>query len=136
MPTILGILESSLYVEDLHRAERFYTEVFDFPRIALDPERHVFFRVGEGLLLLFRAQTTRQGDDLPPHGAEGSGHLAFAIAADTYDDWKSHLQSLNIPIEKEVTWPGGYRSLYFRDPDGNLLELATPEMWGEGKRGA
>ena len=35
-----------------------------------------------------------------------------------------------VSIEKTIDWPDGGRSLYFRDPAGNSLELATPQIWG------
>lgn len=129
VPHIEGILETALYVDDLERAERFYRDLFGFPQIGKAPGRHVFFRVGAGVLLLFRAEETQKGGTTPPHGATGAGHLAFAIGHGEYAAWKEHVTRHGIPIEQEVTWGSGGRSFYFRDPDGNSLELATPDTW-------
>lgn len=131
-PEIAGILESALYVQDIERADRFYSALFGFPRIAKDPERDLFFRVGENILLLFRADQTRRPGKIPPHGTTGAGHLAFAIRPADYEAWKERLRAQGLDVEAEVQWPSGGRSLYFRDPDGNSLELATPDIWPGG----
>lgn len=127
-PRIAGILETVLYVADLDRAERFYSDVMALKQIGKDPDRHVFFRVGTGVLLLFRAARTRRSEHLPPHGADGEIHVCFTVAPAEYETWKQRVQDRRVAIEKEITWPVG-RSFYFRDPDGNLLELADADIW-------
>ena len=125
-----GILETALYVSDIDRAEEFYVRVFGLKRIGKDVERHVFFHCGEGVLLLFNAAaTSRPTSSIPVHGATGPGHLAFRILPPEINAWRVHLQKSGVPIETEIEWPGGGYSIYFRDPDGNSLELATPEVW-------
>ncbi|RMG69041.1 MAG: glyoxalase/bleomycin resistance/extradiol dioxygenase family protein [Calditrichaeota bacterium] len=124
------ILESSLYVSDLERAEQFYRQVLGLSLYSRKEGRHVFFRLANGMLLLFRAEATEQpGGGVPAHGARGPGHLAFAVPQEALPAWKAHLQAQGVPIEAEVEWPGGGSSLYFRDPDGNSLELASPAIW-------
>ncbi len=66
------IVETSLYADDLERAEAFYRDVLGLERIAREPERHVFFRVGEGVLLVFRAESTLRGQGLPGARSERS----------------------------------------------------------------
>lgn len=127
-PQITGILETVLYVADLDRAERFYCEVMALRQIGKQPGRHVFFRVGTGVLLLFRAGRTRQSGSVPPHGADGEIHVCFTVSPTEYDAWKRRVQEHGVAIQQEVTWPVG-RSFYFRDPDGNLLELADADIW-------
>jgi len=127
-PRITGILETVLYVADIDRAERFYRDVMALRPIGKEPERHAFFRVGSGVLLLFRAERTRRSASVPPHGAEGEIHVCFTTAGDEYETWKARIRQYRILIEKEAEWPGG-RSFYFRDPDGNLLELANADIW-------
>ncbi|WP_201750336.1 VOC family protein [Tautonia marina] len=92
--------------------------------------RHVFFRVGDGVLLVFNPVTTLKGDTLPPHGARGPGHFALGIRADKLDDWRRRLEAHGVAVEQEVEWPRGGRSIYFRDPSGNSVELITPGLWG------
>jgi catechol 2,3-dioxygenase-like lactoylglutathione lyase family enzyme len=67
---------------------------------------------------------------VPPHGAEGQGHVCFRASAEAIANWRSKLKDLGITIEADFEWPGGGRSIYFRDPAGNCLELAEPKIWG------
>lgn len=127
-PRITGILETVLYVADVDRAERFYQDVMALKQIGKEPGRHVFFRVGSGVLLVFRAERTRRSESLPPHGADGEIHVCFTTSPADYEPWKQRIRGRDIVIEQETEWPGG-RSFYFRDPDGNLLELANADIW-------
>jgi catechol 2,3-dioxygenase-like lactoylglutathione lyase family enzyme len=128
---IKSIIETGIYVDDLNAAETFYQTVLGLRVMAKEPGRHVFFQVGESsVLLAFRSEATLKGDPLPPHGATGPGHFALGIDRDSFDVWRKHLQEHGIAIEKEVEWPRGGRSLYFRDPAGNSVELITPGLWG------
>jgi catechol 2,3-dioxygenase-like lactoylglutathione lyase family enzyme len=129
-PAIQHLVEAALYVDDLDRAETFYGDVLGLQRIAREPGRHVFFRAGHSVLLLFNPEATEKGGFLPAHGAKGSGHAALGISADSLDGWRSHLSERGVEIEKEMTWPLGGYSLYFRDPAGNSVELITPNCWG------
>jgi catechol 2,3-dioxygenase-like lactoylglutathione lyase family enzyme len=88
---------------------------------------------GQVLLLFLKGSTTTTavlpGGTIPPHDGNGRLHLAFAISGDDLDAWRKCLQSHGVSIEGEVKWPRGGTSLYFRDPDGHLVELATPGLW-------
>jgi len=132
-PRVREILETSVYAEDLAAAERFYAEVLGMERIARVPGRHVFFRCGARVFLVFRASRTRERGLLPSHGAEGAAHMAFAVAHDEVDAWRAHLAGHGVEIETELKWPRGGHSIYFRDPAGNSIELATPAIWGIGE---
>lgn len=127
-----GILETCLYVDDLDGAEDFYQRVLGLQRFAKVDGRHVFFRCGHGVFLLFNPEATEQPGDagIPLHGARGPGHVAFRMRPETIDDWRQHLEREGITIELEYTWPNGGFSLYFRDPAGNSVELTTPKTWG------
>jgi len=133
MMKVNQVLETCLYVNDLDAAEAFYTRVFGLGRIGRVEGRHVFFRCGEGVFLLFNPDTTiRPGNSasgVPTHGAKGPGHAAFRMEPGDIDRWRDHLKQNGVEIEKEMNWPGGGYSLYFRDPAGNSLELATPATW-------
>ncbi|HEY6632394.1 MAG TPA: VOC family protein [Rhizobiaceae bacterium] len=131
-----AILESALYVTDLDAAEAFYRDVLGLERIARVDGRHVFFRCGEGVLLLFNAEATRHQPPpdaklpVPKHGTVGEGHLCFAATAEEIEAWKTALTSRGIEVEADFGWPSGGRSIYFRDPSGNSIEFAEPRIWG------
>lgn len=130
-----GILETALYVADLDAAERFYGEVLGMKRIARAEGRHVFFACGDGVLLLFNPEETVRPSanpdmPVPTHGASGPGHACFRVKPVDLDAWRGHLEEAGIAIEADFRWPNGARSIYFRDPDGNSLEMAEPKLWG------
>ena len=131
-----SVLESSLYCPDLDVAEPFYRDVFGLEVVARQSGRHVFLRCGEGMVLLFNPDATADpatptgGPPMVPHGAHGSGHLAFRLPERDVERWQAHLAAAGIPIEAEVRWPQGGYSLYLRDPAGNSVELATAALWG------
>jgi catechol 2,3-dioxygenase-like lactoylglutathione lyase family enzyme len=125
------ILETCLYVDDLEGAERFYSDVLGLTFVSRQQGRHVFFRCGQRMLLLFNPLGSRAShEEFPPHGAFGPGHVAFGVAEKALGDWTDWLERQRVTVEKVIDWPGGGRSLYFRDPAGNSLELATPKIWG------
>jgi catechol 2,3-dioxygenase-like lactoylglutathione lyase family enzyme len=96
----------------------------------------VFFRCGDGVLLLFNPDVTSAtpgavaGTPVPAHGALGVGHVAFAVAEREIPDWRAHLGDHGVAIESEIEWPRGGTSLYVRDPAGNSVELAPRRIWG------
>jgi catechol 2,3-dioxygenase-like lactoylglutathione lyase family enzyme len=104
--------------------------VLGLERFAGAEGRHVFFRCGDSVFLLFvPAATLQLSGDVPTHGAHGPGHVAFAMAQADISAWRQQLQRNGVAIEAEITWPTGGRSLYFRDPSGNSVELTTPLTW-------
>jgi catechol 2,3-dioxygenase-like lactoylglutathione lyase family enzyme len=131
MRPIEQVVETAAYADDLARAEAFYSGLLRLPVAAREEGRHVFFRVGDGMLLVFRPEATlAEGGDLPPHGATGPTHLALGIVTEDYEAWRSHLRTNGVEVEREVRWPRGGRSMYFRDPAGNSVELVTRGIWG------
>lgn len=124
MPRLDSLLESSLYVEDLARSVRFYETVLGLELIASDAERLRAMGVaGRQVLLLFKKKASTD------HDGDGRLHVAFAIPAAELAAWEKRLAEHGVAIETRTTWPRGGHSLYFRDPDGHLLELATPGVW-------
>ncbi len=128
------MLEFSLYVKDVSRAADFYHHLLGF-RVLLSKERIAALDVeGKQILLLFKQGASSEamnmaGGVLPPHDSEGTSHVAFAIRASDMTRWESWLLEQDVEIESKVEWEEGGRSLYFRDPDGHLLELASPGVW-------
>lgn len=134
MPPVIGVLETGVYVEDVARAVKFYEDLFGFERMLSD-DRFCAFAVARGsvLLLFKRGGTTRPvtlpGGILPPHDGWGQSHFAFSIERTELEPWIKSLEQKGVEIESRVKWPAGGESIYFRDPDENLLELATPGVW-------
>jgi catechol 2,3-dioxygenase-like lactoylglutathione lyase family enzyme len=133
-PRVSQILESSLYVDDLERSRAFYERMFGFSTIFHDDRMCAMEVPGEQVLLLFRHGMTDQpapgpGGVIPPHHGRGALHLAFAIPFGELAAWEDHLKRSDIAVESRLDWPRGGTSLYFRDPDGHSLEVATPGLW-------
>ena len=134
MPQIERVLETALYVDDLEESLRFYERVIGLNTMSRG-DRLVALDAGRGtVLLLFRRGATARGISfpggrIPPHDGQGPAHFAFAVAAEELDAWRGHLAENSVEIESEVTWDRGGASLYFRDPDGHSVELATPGVW-------
>jgi catechol 2,3-dioxygenase-like lactoylglutathione lyase family enzyme len=132
-PTIRGIVETCINVSDISRARRFYEGTFGFDVMKHD-DRFCAFQVGPDVLLLFMQGGSDDpiaitGGLIPPHNTLGAGHFAFAVFADELESWRQILRDRGIQIESEITWELGGHSIYFRDPDGNLLELVSPGAW-------
>ena len=134
---VSGILETALYVSDIKRSAEFYRRLFGFPTL-LESERLVALDVsGRSVLLLFPEGGTTEpfpvpggGGVIPLHGGSRGGcHFAFSIASEDVESWQRRLESEAVAVDSLVTWPGGAKSIYFRDPDGNLAELITPGFW-------
>jgi catechol 2,3-dioxygenase-like lactoylglutathione lyase family enzyme len=134
-PGFSGILETALYVDDLEKAENFYRHVLGLEKIFSVPGRQLVFRCQESILLIFnpghteRERTVINGGTIPLHGARGAGHAAFRVAKSDLESWRKYFREVAVLVESEVSWPNGAHSIYFRDPAGNSLELATPDMW-------
>lgn len=134
-PKPQGILETVVYCECLSAARDFYEHVVGLAVVSVEPERHVFFRVGQGMLLVFNPHDTESGTVLvgdqmiPRHGSAGPSHFAFEILPQQVDAIREHLANRKIAIEAEIDWPTGGHSIYCRDPAGNSVEFATRELW-------
>ncbi len=132
-PGVNGVVETALYVADLERSTRFYQDLFGFPLIYTEGDRLRALSVADRqVLLLFRAGGSRRATEtpngtIPPHDGHGTLHVAFAVTKEEMELWRGWLRDRGIGIESEVNCGG--LSLYFRDPDGHLLELISPGCW-------
>ena len=126
------IFETVLYAENLAGAEQFYRDAVGLEVIGRG-DLAVVFRCGGGVLLIFDPRKSgAPGRDVPSHGTSGDGHIAFAAKREDFDAWREQLRNAGISVEREVDWEEGGRSIYFRDPAGNVVELAPPTLWGGG----
>lgn len=131
-----AILETVLYARDLGAIEDFYRHALGLEPFAKAEGRHVFYIVGEQMLLIFNPVATTKPPPpeaklpVPPHGADGEGHVCFRASANEIVAWRARLEERGVAIEADFEWPDGGRSIYFRDPAGNCLEFAEPRIWG------
>ena len=133
-PLISGILETALYVDDLETSRLFYQQLMGFPCFMLDKRMCALGMPGRGVLLLFARHGSKEPSQtpaglIPAHDGMGTLLLAFAIPADALEIWSAHLARHGIDVESSIRWARGGTSLYFRDPDGHSLEVATPGLW-------
>jgi catechol 2,3-dioxygenase-like lactoylglutathione lyase family enzyme len=134
MPTIRRVLETALYCDDLAGAANFYREVFGLGVHFRDDRLVALDAAGATVLLLFKRGASNEGVSfpggfIPPHDGAGPAHVAFAVDAGSLEEWEQRLAAAGIAIESRVQWGRGGRSLYFRDPEGHSVELATPGVW-------
>jgi catechol 2,3-dioxygenase-like lactoylglutathione lyase family enzyme len=133
-PGLTGVLETAVYVDDMARSRGFYEGVLGLSPMVCD-DRIAAYPIGPAsVFLLFLRGATLEAVDLPggaipPHDGAGPLHFAFAVSAEAVEPWRRHLRDAGIAIESEVAWPRGGTSLYVRDPDGHLVELASPGLW-------
>ncbi len=133
-PRVSHVMETSLYVADLDRSQQFYARVFGFELFMHDERMCSLGVPGGQVLLLFRRGAAAEpsptpGGIIPAHDGNGALHLCFAIPRGELGAWERHLAAAGITLESRVVWGRGGESLYFRDPDGHSLEVATPGLW-------
>lgn len=134
IPAPSAILEAALYVDDLDATEEFYGQILGLEKIQRVTDRHVFYRVGGSVLLLFNAVETEKPPGnpalpVPPHGARGPGHVCLVLSRTEIAVMRKHLLDWNVPLDAEFDWPNGARSLYVRDPAGNSVEFSEGHLW-------
>jgi catechol 2,3-dioxygenase-like lactoylglutathione lyase family enzyme len=135
------IVETCIYSSDLEAMKDFYTNSIGLEFISEEKGRHVFLKAGKSMLLIFNPENTRRMDGnnkkFPAHGAitpPACIHFALEIENEYYENSKGILKQNRIDIEKEVIWTekqeeGSTKSIYFRDPAGNLVEFVTKRNW-------
>jgi catechol 2,3-dioxygenase-like lactoylglutathione lyase family enzyme len=127
-PKVEGILESSLYVTGVARSVQFYEKIFGFRVIDDFGDRGCAMEMGtRQVLLLFKKGGSRALQS--PHDGDGELHIAFAIRPAELAGWETWLANNGITVEEKRTWELGGQSIYFRDPDRHLVEIATPGVW-------
>lgn len=126
-PPISGVLETVLYCnsENEDATRRFYKEIMGLRSIGPSS-----YRAGPDVFLLFNSDKSAVQDEPPPHGASGAAHVCFLTTGERYEGWKAHLADKGVDLGQEITWDeSGFRSFYFEDPAGNVLEIADGDLW-------
>jgi catechol 2,3-dioxygenase-like lactoylglutathione lyase family enzyme len=134
VPKVARVIETGIYVADVERSAAFYEQLFHFPRLFADDRLIALDAGGQSVLLIFRRGGSTSavpfgGGFLPPHDGSGTSHFAFGIERGEVGAWEEELGRQGVPVETKIRWPRGGESLYFRDPDGHLVELMTPGVW-------
>ena len=134
MPRLGRVIETAVYVDDLARSAAFYEQVLELPVMVSDGRFRAYDIGGESVFLVFQRSATLEtvhlpGGTIPPHDGHGPLHLAFGVDAAELPKWETRLADKGIAVEGRTDWPKGGRSIYFRDPDGHLLELVTRGTW-------
>jgi catechol-2,3-dioxygenase len=127
------VVETCIYSSDLNSMKEFYVGVLGLALVQEERGKLVFLQAGKSMLLIFNPEiTSKENDRLPTHGAQTPPaciHFAMEIEEHDHQHWKELLIGKKIAIEKEIDWNSKSKSLYFRDPARNLVELITPGEW-------
>lgn len=128
------IVETSIYSYDLEKMKEFYIDKLGLEFVSEQKGRHVFLKTDKNMLLIFNHSVTITEKETN-HGAltpPSMVHIAFEIGVDEYEKAKNLLLENNIKVENETVWENEIksRSIYFRDPAGNLVEFITRNYWG------
>jgi glyoxylase I family protein len=128
---LLGLHHVTAIVADLDRTSVFYRDVLGLALVQEgsnddDPgARHFWFGDASGSAGTLVSFMEYPQMDEARQGRGGTHHFAFAVgSAEELEAWRDYLRSRDVPCS-EVFERGRFRSVYFRDPDGHLLEIAT-----------
>jgi catechol 2,3-dioxygenase-like lactoylglutathione lyase family enzyme len=116
-PTIKGIRHVALKVNHFDLMRTFYVDVLGF-HVEWEPDHdNLYLSSGSDNLALHRAPSEAVGGRLDHFGL-------IVPAPENVDDWAEYLKSKGIKLTQEPkTHRDGARSIYFSDPDGNLIQL-------------
>jgi catechol-2,3-dioxygenase len=125
--TVSGLAELTLQVRDLQALETFYADVFGLGVLKREDDR----------VWLAAGRHARLGLWLPGEkefGDEGGAHVHFAFSAEpgSLDGLAARLADRGVPLKGPIEHPGGDRSLYVEDPEGNVVEVWDFFHRGEG----
>jgi len=133
-PKISSLVEIGLRVKDLATMAAFYQDVLGF-QVEIAASTHIFLKIGElssplgeighpQMLVLFDRDMT------PDIHVSTLDHLAFEIPAADYDKELAKFQKQGVVL-RERSWPDSLdwqaRSFFFRDPEGNIIELIAAQ---------
>lgn len=131
VPQLMGVYETILYADDIAAATHFYRDVLRLPLVASRADLVAAFRLpSTSMLLVFNpSATAREGRPAPSHGAQGAGHVAFAVKSGELELWRRWLEAMHVAVELDRAPPSDGGQLYVRDPAGNSIEFVDGELW-------
>jgi catechol 2,3-dioxygenase-like lactoylglutathione lyase family enzyme len=127
-----AVLEVALYHDAADGAAmtELYEDVLGLPVVARWPGGAAHRLSGTLVLLFEREGLAKREGPIADHGSVGPGHVCFTVAAGEYEECKRRVAAV-AEVVHQHDWSGGRRSFYFRDPAGNLLEIADGDLWPE-----
>jgi catechol 2,3-dioxygenase-like lactoylglutathione lyase family enzyme len=130
-PEIIGVYETVLYAESVEATAAFYSKLLRLSPLEQAEGLFAGFRIPDGgTLLIFDPESSAAPNrSVPSHGTAGPGHVALAVKEGSLDAFESRLHDSGVEIERNIRWNEGGRSIYFRDPAGNSVELIEGEAW-------
>lgn len=134
---VSGVIETSIYVDDMERSIAFYQDVMGLSCADDEAGRRLtamWAGPRQVLLICLRGGSVKpieiRGGRIPAHDGRGPLHLAFGVPEESREDWRNRLASLDVDLTGEVDWSSGGWSLYFDDPDGHVIELKSSDWSG------
>jgi len=131
MSFISGIAHIGIRVHDLARARAFYENVLGF-RFAVgpvgpEPVAILHHPSGIEINLILNAASSSAANILMDVPEKHAGYTHVALSVRDVDEAKARLEEAGITItEGPITFPGGARAIFIRDPDRNVIELNQP----------
>jgi catechol 2,3-dioxygenase-like lactoylglutathione lyase family enzyme len=120
--SIQAIDYAVVFVRDMEAMRRFYEDVLGFAVLRELSAGWIEYRLGPNTLAL--ARPSRTAGDAPVPAGSAALQLAFKVAVPEVDGCARHLVAHGVVLMSPPTdQPFGHRTLFFRDPDGNLLEI-------------
>ena len=134
---VVGVIETSIYVDDMNRSLSFYGNVLGFPCADNEPGKRLtamWAGPRQVLLICLRGGSVKpieiRGGLIPAHDGRGPLHVGFGVPEDSREVWRNRLARFGVALSGEVDWSTGGWSLYFNDPDGHVVELKSSDWSG------
>jgi catechol 2,3-dioxygenase-like lactoylglutathione lyase family enzyme len=120
--SIRAIDYTVIFARDMTAMRRFYEDILGFPLLRELSPGWIEYRLGDNTLAL--ANPSRTAADAPTPNGSASLQLAFKVSAHEVDQCADELVRHGVILLSPPTDQSfGHRTLFFRDPDGNLLEV-------------
>ena len=124
-PRIQKLDHFAIYVTDLARSEKFYTEHLGLKVSFRIGAEQVVFECGDTLLaLIAKPDLKTPVEPGAPENPLRRAHFAVNVSQEDWEAARKDLAAAGIPISSHIDW-GDHDCFYLTDPDGNLIELMS-----------
>ncbi|MEA2295747.1 MAG: glyoxylase family protein [Solirubrobacteraceae bacterium] len=128
---VTGLHHVTMICADMERTIGFYRDVLGLGIVRDGPSdddpgtRHVWFGAVDGAPGRLISAMEYPGLPAGVAGVGSTHHFALAVdSAEELDAWRDYLRGAEVDCT-DVFERGGFRSVYLRDPDGHVVEIAT-----------